>query len=164
MAGQLTLDGKTVSFKEGQTLLEVALENRVKIPSLCYHRKTGPAGRCRLCVVEVEGRRNLAPACCTPVVEGMARAAQDLAGDATRDKVIAGGELESEDTDVAWNSKIGVLFELSAQTRFGLVYASKVDYSFAVDATGTLPRLARSSSTRSPCPARRSPPRSPLSP
>ena len=62
----------------------------------------------------------------------------------TRDKVIAGGEVESEDTDVAWNSKIGVLYELSEQTRFGLVYASKVDYSFAVDATGTLPRLDRS--------------------
>ncbi len=63
MAGQLTLDGRTVTFREGQTLLEVARENGVKIPSLCYHRKTGPAGRCRLCVVEVERQRTLIAAC-----------------------------------------------------------------------------------------------------
>ncbi len=70
MAGQLTLDGRTVTFNEGQTLLEVARENNVKIPSLCYHRKTGPAGRCRLCVVEVEGQRTLVTACTVAAQEG----------------------------------------------------------------------------------------------
>ena len=70
MAGHLTLDGKTVAFREGQTLLEVARENRVKIPSLCYHRKTGPAGRCRLCVVEVEGQRTLVTACTVAAQDG----------------------------------------------------------------------------------------------
>jgi len=71
MAGKFTLDGKTVAFREGQTVLEVARENRVKIPSLCYHRKTGPAGRCRLCVVEVEGQRALVTACTAEARDGM---------------------------------------------------------------------------------------------
>ena len=46
MSDTFTLDGKTVVFKPGQTVLEVARENGIKIPALCYHRKTGPAGRC----------------------------------------------------------------------------------------------------------------------
>ena len=71
MNGVLTLDGKTVSFREGQTLLELARENGIQIPSLCYHRKTGQAARCRVCVVEVEGQRNLATACNTAAREGM---------------------------------------------------------------------------------------------
>ncbi len=71
MAGQLTLDGKSVNFREGQTVLEVARDNGVKIPSLCYHRKTGPAGRCRVCVVEVEGNRTLVTACTTEAREGL---------------------------------------------------------------------------------------------
>lgn len=62
----------------------------------------------------------------------------------TRDKVTDGGEVELDDSDIAWNGKIGLLYELSAQTRLGLVYISKVDYSFDVEATGTLPRLGRS--------------------
>ena len=70
MAGQLTLDGRTVTFREGQTLLEVARENNVKIPSLCYHRKTGPVGRCRLCVVEVERQRTLVTACTAAAQDG----------------------------------------------------------------------------------------------
>ncbi len=70
MPGQLTLDGRSVAFREGQTLLEVARENHVKIPSLCYHRKTGPAGRCRLCIVEVEGQRTLITACTAAAQEG----------------------------------------------------------------------------------------------
>jgi long-chain fatty acid transport protein len=55
-----------------------------------------------------------------------------------------GNEVEQDDTDVAPNVKLGVLFEPSARTRLGLTYTSKVDYEFDVDATGTLPRLGRS--------------------
>jgi long-chain fatty acid transport protein len=50
-----------------------------------------------------------------------------------------GGEIEQDDTDIVANVKLGILFELSEKTRFGLTYASEVDYSFDVDATGTLP-------------------------
>jgi predicted molibdopterin-dependent oxidoreductase YjgC len=71
MTGQLTLDGRSVPFREGQTVLEVARENHVYIPSLCYHRKTGAAGRCRLCVVEADGARTLVTACTTAARDGL---------------------------------------------------------------------------------------------
>lgn len=50
-----------------------------------------------------------------------------------------GGEIEQDDTDVAPNVKLGILFEPYERTRFGLSYTSKVDYSFDIDKTGTLP-------------------------
>jgi len=69
--GQLSLDGASVSFREGQTLLDVARERGVKIPSLCYHPKTGQAARCRVCVVEVEGQRALVTSCTSAARDGM---------------------------------------------------------------------------------------------
>jgi formate dehydrogenase major subunit len=71
MAGQFVLNSRLVAFQDGQTILDVARENQIKIPSLCYHRKTGRLGRCRLCVVEVEGQRTLAAACTTEPSDGM---------------------------------------------------------------------------------------------
>jgi long-chain fatty acid transport protein len=63
-----------------------------------------------------------------------------------RDKlaVLGGYEVEQDDTDIAPNVKLGVLFEPSEQTRFGLAYTSKVDYKFDIDPTGTLPITGRS--------------------
>jgi NADP-reducing hydrogenase subunit HndD len=73
---QLTIDNKTVVVKKGTTVLEAAKGMGVHIPTLCHMKlddlniENKPGG-CRICVVEVEGRRNLAPACCTEVAEGM---------------------------------------------------------------------------------------------
>ena len=72
----LTIDNKPVSVKRGTSILHAAVQVGIKIPSLCYMKledlsiENKPGG-CRVCVVEVEGRRNLAPACCTDVSEGM---------------------------------------------------------------------------------------------
>ena len=72
----LTIDGQEVSVPEGTTVLQAAEKLHMKIPTLCYlsleqiHYKNQVAS-CRVCVVEVEGRRNLAPACATPVAPGM---------------------------------------------------------------------------------------------
>jgi formate dehydrogenase alpha subunit len=51
--------------------MEAALENGIYIPHLCYHPDLEPAGMCRLCLVEIEGRKGLAVSCKTPVEEGM---------------------------------------------------------------------------------------------
>jgi NADP-reducing hydrogenase subunit HndD len=73
---QLTIDNKTVVVKKGTTILEAASGIGIHIPTLCHMKlddlniENRPGG-CRICVVEVEGRRNLAPACCTEVNEGM---------------------------------------------------------------------------------------------
>ena len=67
----LTLNGAPVNGREGMTILEVARENGVDIPTLCYLEDFPPVGACRLCVVEVEGSRTLVGSCHTPITEGM---------------------------------------------------------------------------------------------
>jgi NADP-reducing hydrogenase subunit HndD len=68
---QLVLNGKTISFRSGQTILEVAAENGVQIPTLCYLKGATPTGACRICLVEVAGARTLLAACSTPAAAGM---------------------------------------------------------------------------------------------
>ena len=72
----LTIDNKTIVVKKGTSILEAAAEVGIEIPTLCHMKlhdlniENKPGG-CRICVVEVEGRRNLAPACCTDAYDGM---------------------------------------------------------------------------------------------
>lgn len=68
---EFELDGKTVQAKPGSTILEVALSEGKYIPHFCYHKKLSIAANCRMCLVEVEKARAPAPACATPVTEGM---------------------------------------------------------------------------------------------
>ena len=68
----LTIDGKPIQVPEGTTILEAAGKLDIKIPTLCYIKDTLPITSCMLCVVRVEGRKNLFPACATRVEEGMA--------------------------------------------------------------------------------------------
>lgn len=73
---KLTIDNKEVEVEKGTTLLHAAKKIGIDIPTLCYMKLEGmcienkPAG-CRVCVVEVAGRRNLAPACATDCMAGM---------------------------------------------------------------------------------------------
>ena len=72
----LIIDGKAVVAEKGQTILKAARKAGISIPTLCYYELNGQKlenkpGGCRVCVVEVEGRKNLAPACATEVMEGM---------------------------------------------------------------------------------------------
>ncbi|HET6439862.1 MAG TPA: bidirectional hydrogenase complex protein HoxU [Anaeromyxobacter sp.] len=67
----LQIDGKPVSAGEGQTLLDVAREHGVKLPTLCHLDGLHDIGACRLCLVEVKGSNKLLPACTTEAVEGM---------------------------------------------------------------------------------------------
>lgn len=67
----LTINDSQLSGREGMTILEVAKENGIDIPTLCYIEGLPPIGACRLCVVEVEGSRTLVGSCHTPITEGM---------------------------------------------------------------------------------------------
>ncbi len=67
----LSIDGRDVGAREGQTILEVAGENGIEIPTMCNLTGLKPIGACRLCVVEVAGSRKLLSACTTGVTEGM---------------------------------------------------------------------------------------------
>jgi len=67
----ITIDDCQVSGRDRMTILEVASENDIDIPTLCYHQDLTPLGACRLCVVEVEGTRTLVASCHTPITPGM---------------------------------------------------------------------------------------------
>jgi len=61
----IVLNGNEISFEPGETILEVARRSSIDIPTLCYLKGSSPTGNCRVCVVEVEGERNLLPSCDT---------------------------------------------------------------------------------------------------
>ena len=65
------MDGKEVSAESGQTLLDVARENGIDIPTICFHEATTANALCRICVVEVEGMRVLQPACIVEAANSM---------------------------------------------------------------------------------------------
>ena len=67
----ITINGSKLSGREGMTILEVARENGIDIPTLCYSPELIPIGACRICVVEVEGSRTLVGSCHTPVTQEM---------------------------------------------------------------------------------------------
>ncbi len=67
----LKINGMSVSVPEGYTILQAAKEVNIEIPSLCYLKDVNCIGSCRVCVVEVKGRRGLIASCVYPVEEGM---------------------------------------------------------------------------------------------
>ena len=71
MSVELTIDGKRVSGRKGQTVLEVAQEHRIHIPILCHHPLLPPNGACRICVVDVSKSDRLEAACITPISQDM---------------------------------------------------------------------------------------------
>ena len=73
---KLTIDNREVEVPKGTTILKAAQSMGIDIPTLCHFEFKGmdvhnKPGGCRICVVEVEKRRNLAPACVTECMEGM---------------------------------------------------------------------------------------------
>ena len=75
------MDGKEVTVEENKTLLDVARESGIDIPTICFHEATTANALCRICVVEVEGQRMLQPAC-------IVRAANQMKVQTRSEKVI----------------------------------------------------------------------------
>ena len=67
----LTIDGNKVKAKKGMTILEAARQAKIDIPTLCFLKDINEVGDCRMCIVEVEGRRGFATSCIQKVEEGM---------------------------------------------------------------------------------------------
>ncbi|MDA8311483.1 MAG: 2Fe-2S iron-sulfur cluster-binding protein [Actinomycetota bacterium] len=68
---EVTIDGQTVTTREGATVLEACRDAGIEVPTLCYLETLAPVNVCRVCVVEVEGSRALVPSCSRPVAAGM---------------------------------------------------------------------------------------------
>ena len=67
----LTIDGVSVSVPEGTSIMHAASVSGVTVPKLCATDSLEPFGSCRLCLVEIEGRRGYPASCTTPVAEGI---------------------------------------------------------------------------------------------
>ena len=68
---EIIIDGKKAKATADQTILQVAKNIGIEIPTLCYLKNVNEPASCRVCVVEVEGARNLVTACSTKVRAGM---------------------------------------------------------------------------------------------
>ena len=68
---KLTIDGKEVEVKKGTTILEAAKKANIDIPTLCFLKEINEIGDCRMCLVEVEGRRGFVTSCIQKAEEGM---------------------------------------------------------------------------------------------
>lgn len=67
----LTIDGRNIEVPEGTTILQAAAKLGIDIPTLCYLKQINEIGDCRMCLVEVEGKRGFATSCIQKVEEGM---------------------------------------------------------------------------------------------
>jgi NADH-quinone oxidoreductase subunit G len=72
----VTINNRQIQVEEGTTILEAAKLLNIKIPTLCHlnlhdTKMVNQTASCRVCMVEVDGRRNLAPSCATPVFDKM---------------------------------------------------------------------------------------------
>jgi len=75
--GTFKIDGQVVEFSEGQYIIDVAEENGIYIPKLCYIKGMEPYGGCRLCLVKIVGRPGFPPSCATFAEDGMTVIAND---------------------------------------------------------------------------------------
>ena len=68
---KINIDGRDIEVEKGITVLQAARKAKIDIPTLCFLKDINEAGDCRMCIVEIEGRRGLVPSCNTKVEEGM---------------------------------------------------------------------------------------------
>ncbi len=113
-----TIDGRPIDVPEGATILDACRTLGIEIPTLCYLETLTPVNACRVCVVEVEGARVLAPACSRRVERGMVIHTRSPRVDVSRKLVL---ELLASSVDLSTAPTLDPLFkEYGADpTRFG---------------------------------------------
>ena len=67
----IKINDKEYSVENDKTILDVLKENNIKVPTLCFLKNINEIGACRVCVVEIKDKKNLAASCVTPVSDGM---------------------------------------------------------------------------------------------
>jgi len=68
---KVNIDGIDVEIEKGSTVLQAARKAKIDIPTLCFLKDISENGDCRMCIVEIEGRRGFSPSCITKVEDGM---------------------------------------------------------------------------------------------
>lgn len=100
---KFSMNGREISFEAGRTILQVATEHSVEIPTLCHLQDADHAQVCRICVVEVAGSDRLLPACATPANEGMEIHTDTLRVREARKTVLEMLAASGQHTCFAWN-------------------------------------------------------------
>jgi NADH-quinone oxidoreductase subunit G len=122
----IEVDGVPMKARKGAMIIEVTDAHHIDVPRFCYHRKLSVAANCRMCLVQVEKMGKPAPACATPVMEGMkihthSQAARD-AQKATMEFLLInhpldcpicdqGGECELQDLAMGYGSDVSQYVE-----------------------------------------------------
>jgi formate dehydrogenase major subunit len=112
---ELVLDGRRVHARPGETLLAVADREGAMVPRLCQRDGLAPAGNCRACMVEVDGERTLAAACCRTVQPGLqvhtasprARRAQAMVLELLQADTAAAADTDRGELDT-WAARMGL--------------------------------------------------------
>jgi len=68
---KINIDGRDIEVEKGISVLAAARKANIDIPTLCFLKEINAAGDCRMCIVEIEGRRGFVPSCNTMAEEGM---------------------------------------------------------------------------------------------
>ncbi|MCF8218300.1 MAG: formate dehydrogenase subunit alpha [Bacteroidales bacterium] len=84
----ITIDGQQILTEPGLNLLQVARDNNINIPGLCYHKRLSPTGACRLCLVKVEGMKGIQASCALKTMDKMEVTAFDEELDSMRTEMI----------------------------------------------------------------------------
>ncbi|MEW5915916.1 MAG: formate dehydrogenase subunit alpha [Gemmatimonadota bacterium] len=85
----LTIDGRTITVRDGATILDAARELGIDVPTLCWYPKLTNVGNCRICLVSVEGNSKLVPSCATQASEGMKVTTESIAAVKNRRAVLS---------------------------------------------------------------------------
>jgi formate dehydrogenase major subunit len=128
------LNGRTVTGRATETILQVADREGVEIPRLCYKDGLDTAGNCRSCMVEINGERVLAPSCCRFPTEGMKVTSDSDRALAAQKMVLELLQSDMPETEYTrhnevdqWSAKLGVgkpRFEARARVQADLSHAA----------------------------------------
>ncbi|MCK5590818.1 MAG: (2Fe-2S)-binding protein, partial [Candidatus Pacebacteria bacterium] len=108
---KIIIDGKEIEAEEGQTILDVAGENGIDIPALCHHPDLKVKASCRVCVVEIKGKKGLHTSCSTKVEEGMEiiTDSEDVKRARKINLELIFAQHREECSDCVWNAKCQLL-------------------------------------------------------
>lgn len=85
----LTIDGRTITVRDGATILDAARELGIDVPTLCWYPKLTNVGNCRICLVSVDGTPKLLPSCATQANDGMVVTTESMAAVKNRRGVLS---------------------------------------------------------------------------
>ncbi|MCX6789801.1 MAG: [FeFe] hydrogenase, group A [Candidatus Gribaldobacteria bacterium] len=107
----LTINGQKIKAEAGQTILEIAQQNNIDIPSLCYHPDLSVKATCRLCLVDIKGIKTPQTACSTIAVDGMEITTEspELTQLRKTNLELIFSQHQEECADCVWDRKCGLL-------------------------------------------------------